>query len=96
MKALTSLAGMLATALVLGFGQPARAEDQAGREFRCQDYAREGIKEQALNLEDGCGYRGELWSDDLGGHYFWCMSAPQSAANARYWRREELLRQCGM
>jgi hypothetical protein len=46
----------------------------------CEEYARRAVEHQSANQYLKCGFSGGAWSADYGGHFKWCMGAPQGAA----------------
>jgi hypothetical protein len=61
----------------------------------CTVYAHTAVDAQRANIARGCGFRGDMWSDNERGHYRWCTAQTRPAV--RGWhtaRRDELLNSC--
>lgn len=63
----------------------------------CKTYARTALDQFVKNIQNNCGFSGDAWSANLGGHLNWCLAqggngAPQRENDAR----SAKLGQCGV
>jgi len=66
------------------------------KEERCASYARNAVRQNKANLEDGCKYRGNKWTNDEQEHYNWCIHPyrRQAALDLEQSIRERELAKC--
>lgn len=64
------------------------------RDIACGQYAIQAREQDRLNIELGCGFTGEHWSDNINAHRAWCMkTAPRIFKSMAYsWSNQ--LQQC--
>jgi hypothetical protein len=72
-------------------GLPTSAAAQ-GRADRCQDYAREAVRQADDNVRNNCGYNGPRWNSDRNAHFGWCMLFPRQANDENQARADDLRR----
>lgn len=79
----------LAAAAVLSWGA-APVSAQA----TCEWYAKTALRQQQLNEERKCGFKGEAWHPDLKAHLAWCASVSPDLWKEQAKARDQQLAQC--
>lgn len=79
-------AAALAGSAILGSAAQAQSN--------CDWYARTALKQQQVNEQRKCGFRGPEWSTDLRSHMAWCSSVAPDAWKAQAQRRDQALASC--
>jgi hypothetical protein len=69
---------------------PAAAHAQAN----CDWYAKTALRQQQLNEEQKCGFKGEAWTPDLKAHLNWCASVAPDVWKAQAQQRDQELAKC--
>jgi hypothetical protein len=67
----------------------------AGNPVQCAGYANQAVQQQAVNLQNQCGYTGARWQSDYNAHFLWCVTAPNSAIYGERNARIAMLASCG-
>src|SRR5947209_5950952 len=83
-----SFAGLGAAVALAGFAGYAMAQGN------CDWYAKTALRQQQLNEQQKCGFKGEAWSSDLKAHVAWCASVSPELWKAQAQQREQQLTQC--
>ena len=60
----------------------------------CEWYARTALRQQQINEERKCGFKGEAWHSDLKAHLNWCASVSPDAWKDQAKTRDQQLAQC--
>ncbi len=60
----------------------------------CRSYASTAVSQNNQNVNRGCGYSGNRWTNNYDGHYNWCMGVNRSTANSETNARRQGLNQC--
>lgn len=87
-KAGAAVAGLCAAALV------GILADRAAAQANCEWYARTALRQQQLNEQQKCGFKGDAWSADLRAHVSWCATVSPDVWKAQAQQRDTLLSQC--
>lgn len=82
------LSALAATVLVTGGVPP------VGAQATCDWYARTALRQQQLNEERKCGFKGEAWHPDLKAHLAWCASVSPDLWKEQAKARDHQLAQC--
>jgi hypothetical protein len=64
------------------------------RDITCGQYAIQAREHNQLNIGLGCGFSGELWSNDVNAHRAWCMKANPATVRAQTTTRSFRLQEC--
>ena len=62
--------------------------------WRCRRYADQAVDQNRRNLQWGCGFIGNRWSNNWNGHYNWCLGVSVAAANSESQARTNALNRC--
>jgi hypothetical protein len=81
---------LAATVLSAGLVLPPAALAQAN----CDWYAKTALRQQQLNEEQKCNFKGDAWSADLKAHLNWCASVAPDVWKAQAQQRDQMLAQC--
>lgn len=89
-----SIRTALFTALGITFAIAASAPADAGTRAQCRAYADVSVKQAQMNVNQQCGYKGDIWSKRRGNHYDDCLDLfnAQQIADIKLRRRNMLLR----
>jgi hypothetical protein len=60
----------------------------------CRHYADIAVKQNKINVQRRCGYRGALWSSNYQNHYNWCLKVSIPQTQQRYRQRHTMLLNC--
>ncbi len=82
------IAVVVTAAVTLALVPSAKAND------RCEDYAHISVEQQAMNLTQGCGFKGFRWHGWSDGHYQWCKTAKAQRVAREIRRRDDELHHC--
>ncbi len=61
---------------------------------RCVEYAQKALYQGRLGEENGCRFKGDMWSDKLAVHIAWCLAAQPGELAAKAKARTEALARC--
>ena len=87
-KASAAVAGLSIAALAGSLA------DGAAAQANCEWYARTALRQQQLNEQQKCGFKGDAWSADLRAHVSWCSAVSPDLWKAQAQQRDTLLTQC--
>lgn len=93
LKALSVLTGRLAAvAAVCAVSSTlmTMSAEAQGRRDRCDEYAREAVKQSEINDRRNCGFKGPQWNDNRAAHFSWCMIFPKQAKEEQEDREAKL------
>lgn len=86
-----TLAGIVTAALA---GALVVVPHMAAAQANCEWYARTALRQQQLNEERKCGFKGEAWHADLKAHLAWCASVGPDVWKTQAQTRDQQLSQC--
>jgi hypothetical protein len=73
----------------------ALAGSGAAAQGNCEWYARTAVRQQQINEEKKCGFKGEAWHKDLAAHLKWCASVAPDLWKSEAQKRNQQLEVCG-
>lgn len=66
----------------------------AGNPLQCAGYANQAVQQQAVNLQNQCGFFGPRWGSDAALHLAWCLGASTGQINGERNARNAMLAGC--
>jgi hypothetical protein len=98
MTRVSFLTTLLALALFAGLTIPVPVAAQSGSQTLCDQYARNAVAQQQLNLNRGCGFSGGQggagWGSDYRAHYDWCRRVSVATSAHHTQIRNSMLSHC--
>jgi hypothetical protein len=88
---IAAIRGALGLTMLLAATRPPHAASPEA----CQTYASQATSQQTINQTRACGFAGDRWSDNWGGHFNWCLGASDEQLQAENGARESELNRCG-
>lgn len=85
--------GLLATASAQG-EHYAHPQGRDRGDSRAHEYAQTAVRQARQNRVQGCGYRGNRWSDSYRLHYDWALGESWQSTQAEINKRDSYLRRC--
>ena len=92
---MTTTARAASTAFTASLLVLALAATEAAAQANCEWYAKTAVRQQQINEDKKCGFKGDAWHKDLGAHLKWCAGVAPDFWKSEAQSRNTQLEACG-